>query len=204
MKLYKAIPKQPDEIREVQALKINIKEANFPEELLLIHQLKELYLEGVCEEFAPKIPFWEKLQTLSLKWPQFKGDLGFLYSLPELSNLKIIDTPLKRLRFPLGHSASPIKFLTLKNCHLSEIPQEISILENICELNLSGNNLRELPESFSLLKNLKRLNLDQNHFSLYPKVLTTMPHLSHVSLDGNPFPDEEKERIQREYHLWVS
>jgi hypothetical protein len=30
-----------------------------------------------------------------------------------------------------------------------------------------------------------------------------MQKLSHLSIDANNFPEEEKERIQREFNIWV-
>jgi Leucine-rich repeat (LRR) protein len=49
---------------------------------------------------------------------------------------------------------------------------------------------------------LKRLNLDQNQFSLFPDIIGKMSSLSHLSIDGNAFSEDEKARIQRQYHIW--
>ncbi len=122
--------------------------------------------------------------------------------MPHLENLKIIETPLDTFLLPLGFTPAPVKSLTIKDCGLKKLPEEISMLWNLREMNLSGNDLESLPKSFMDLQQLKRLNLDHNHFSTFPDAIKRMPHLKHLSIDHNVFPNEEKERIQREYHLW--
>lgn len=204
MKLYKNLKEASLAREDVQALKINVKTDQFPMELFHIPNLEELYLDGSCKEFPREIPSWESLRTLSIKWPNFTGDLSALFRLPNLTNLKIIETPLKTFLLPLGHNASPIKSLTIKDCNLSFIPEEISMLTQLSEMNLSGNKLVTLPHGFVDLHFLSRLNMDNNSFVKFPELVKSMPKLIHLSFDGNQFPEEEKERIQREYHIWVN
>lgn len=202
MKLYKNLTTASKEREEVSALKISIKEEIFPEMLLDFPNLTELYLEGNCKKFPTVSPSWNKLKVLSIKWPHFQGDLSSLFSLPNLENLKIIETPIQTFLLPLGHASAPLKSLTVKDCGLKSLPEEISILTYLNELNLSGNNLSWLPHAFVALRLLKRLNLDSNRFQKFPDFIKNMPALSHLSIDGNEFSEEEKERIQREFHIW--
>jgi Leucine-rich repeat (LRR) protein len=204
MKLYKNLESAQKERQDVEALKISIKGEDFPQNLLNFPNLSELYLEGNCKNFITSVPNWEKLKILSIKWPFFKGDLSLLFSLPALENLKIIDTPIKTFLLPLGYAAAPLRSLTLKDCGLERLPEEISMLGDLQELNLSGNNLSKLPAAIVNLRKLKRLNLDQNKFTTFPDILKFLPSLVHLSIDGNNFSDEEKARIQREFHIWVS
>ena len=115
--------------------------------------------------------------------------------------VKIIQTPLSSLQLPLGHALSPISSLTIKDCGLKTLPEEISILTHLNEMNLSGNALSSLPHAFINLKKLKRLNLDHNEFKIFPDLIKNMPHLAHISMDHNSFSEEEKARIQREFHI---
>lgn len=202
MKLYKNLNSASQERQDVQALKISVKGDSFPKEILDFENLGELYLEGNCKEFPFNAPVWSKLRVLSIKWPLFDGDLSSVFKLPALENLKIIETPLKSFLLPLGLTPAPIKSLTIKDCGMKSLPEEFSMLWQVQELNLSGNNLSALPRSFTELKNLKRLNLDHNHFSQFPDEIKKMPSLSHLSIDHNKFSEEEKERIQREFHIW--
>jgi len=202
LRLYKNLSTAIKEREDVQALKITLSGKDFPPELLMFTNLQELYLEGETESF-PRIGHpWEKLRILSVKWPGFKSDISGVFTLPSLENLKIIETPLKRLTLPLGQINSPLKSLTIKSSGLTELPEEISMLTHLEELNLSGNELRSLPHSFSSLLRLRRLNLDSNSFEEFPDLVKKMKTLSHLSIDGNLFSDEEKARIQRVFNLW--
>lgn len=203
MKLFKSLNEASKQREEVAALKISIKDVKFPMSLLDFPNLTELYLEGVCEEFPDNVT-WPKLRILSIKWPSFKGDVSALFSLTALENLKIIETPMESFKLPLGHAAAPIKSLTMKDCVLKKLPEEFSMLTTLNELNLSGNKLSSLPASFAFLNMLKRLNLDGNSFTKFPDVIKKMPSLGHLSIDGNKFSDDEKARIQREFHIWVN
>jgi Leucine-rich repeat (LRR) protein len=200
-KLFKSLSSALANRNQVQALKITVKGEEFPQELLDFPQLKELYLEGPCKKF-PSEPNWKHLKILSIKWPEFLGDLSDIFALPCLENLKIIGTPLKQFLLPLGHAAAPLKSLTIKDCNLERLPEEISMLEGLNEMNLSGNKLTQIPVSFQDLTHLKRLNLDHNSFTHFPDIIKKAPALTHLSIDGNAFSDEEKARIQREYHIW--
>jgi Leucine-rich repeat (LRR) protein len=202
MKLYKNLGSASREREEVTALKISIKGEAFPEEMLDFPNLSELYLEGNCKGFPTNAPAWEKLRVLSIKWPHFQGDLSSLFHLTQLENLKIIETPLNSFILPLGYSAAPLKSLTIKDCGLKKLPEEIAMLTHLEDLSLSGNELKALPHAFTELKFLKRLNLDNNNFTHFPDLVKTMPQLSHLSIDHNAFSEEEKERIQREFHIW--
>lgn len=202
MKLYKNLGQASKDRTEVQALKINVKGEVFPPEILDFPNLGELYLEGNCRKFPVDAPVWENLKVLSIKWPNFNGDLSSIFKLPSLENLKIIETPLTTFLLPMGRAPAPIKSLTIKDCGLKNLPEEISMLWQLTEINLSGNKLSKLPKSFIDLKNLRRLNLDNNEFSLFPDDIKKMPALGHLSIDHNLFPEEEKERVQREYHIW--
>ncbi|WP_408096926.1 leucine-rich repeat domain-containing protein [Peredibacter sp. HCB2-198] len=204
MKLYKNLSSASQAREDVTALKISVKGEEFPSELLDFPNLEELYLEGNCKKFPDTGITWEKLKILSIKWPGFTGDLSSLFRLPRLENLKIIETPLKTFLLPLGNAPAPIKSLTIKDCGLKSLPEEMGMLQSLSEANFSGNNLSALPHGLLDLKFLKRLNLDHNQFQIFPDLIKKMPNLSHLSIDHNPFPDDEKDRIQRIFHIWIN
>jgi adenylate cyclase len=70
------------------------------------------------------------------------------------------------------------------------------------EFHLPGNQLSSLPFAFKELHQLRRLNLDSNSFKLFPDLIKSMKTLTHLSIDGNSFDEDEKARIQREFHIW--
>jgi Leucine-rich repeat (LRR) protein len=203
MKLYKNLNSALKERQEVQALKLTIQGEDFPVEILDFPHLMELYLDGNCRSFPQNLYGFKELKILSIKWTSFTGDLSSIFHLPNLENIKILETPMKFLLLPLGHSVAPVKSLTIKNCGLTTLPEEISIFSELTELNLSGNKLQSLPSSLRDLTKLKRLNLDKNDFSIFPDHIRKNSSLSHVSIDQNLFSQDERDRIQREFNLSV-
>lgn len=203
MKLFRTLKAAMEDPDNVEALKLDIKDGKFPPELLMLNNLKELYLEGNCTDIPKISQPWPELRLLSVKWPNFTGDLSKLMALPTIENMKIIETPQKRVILPIGSKLKNLKSLTFKNCGLEILPEEITIFSELTELNLSGNELSKLPLSFIDLKSLKRVNLDSNKFSKFPDSIKSMPTLSHLSIDNNLFSEEEKSRIQREFNIWL-
>lgn len=198
MKLYKSLSVAIREREKVTALKLTLTN-DFPD-LSLFPNLQDLYLDGELETLPDDI-YYSPITLLSIRFVNLKNDLSRFFSFPKLTNLKIIDTPMKTFKMPMGYSTAPLKFLTIKDCGLEVLPKEIEMLEHLTELNLSGNQLSALPDSFVNLERLKRLNLDQNKFSLFPDQIKRMQNLSHLSIDSNKFPDEELDRIQRHFHI---
>jgi Leucine-rich repeat (LRR) protein len=201
MKLFKSLSQALKTPQEVGALKLSLTGA-LPIEIANFPFLKELYLEGVCGNFELPTSSLLELRILSVKCDRFSGNIADLFRLRHLENLKIIETPIPKFLLPIGSILSPLRSLTIKSCGLEELPEEFGMLNSLSELNLSGNNLKTLPYSFVDLIRLKRLNLDQNQFSLFPDIIGKMSSLSHLSIDGNAFSEDEKARIQRQYHIW--
>lgn len=202
MKLYKSLKSALAVREEVTALKLSVS-GDLPPEIFAFPHLRELYLEGDLKEVSKDIQEWKKLELLSLKLTYKPLHLSSIFALPSLRNLKIIETPVATFQLPLGHVRAPLVSLTMKSADLSGLPQEIGMLGGLEELNLSSNELQDLPEGFKDLTRLKRLNLDQNRFTRFPDFLGSMPSLRHLSLDNNLFPEEEKERVQRQFHLTI-
>lgn len=202
MKLYKNLSTALKEREDVRMIKLTLKDSTFPNELFDFPNLEEAYLEGECVNFPDTVSQWKNLRILSIKWEKFSGDLSGVLSLPKLENLKILETPMTRFLLPLGKINAPLKNLTIKGCGIEELPEEISMCVQLQDLSLPGNKLKVLPFAFKELSQLKRLNLDNNQFSKFPDQIKLMKNLGHLSIDGNKFSDDEKARIQREYHIW--
>jgi len=177
-KNFKSALKNP---KLVHSMKLESKELLFPDEMQTLIYLQELHIKS------------EKVENYVV-----------VFKLPLLKICKFIQTPLNNLSLPLGHISSPLKFLTLKDCKLSTLPEEIGMFSELEELNLSGNTLSELPYSMRDLKNLRRLNLDSNNFVNFPDLIKNLPRLHHLSIDNNNFSDEEKARVQREFNLTIN
>lgn len=201
MKLYKSLKTALASPGEVTHLKLSLT-GEMPLEILDLKNLRELYLDGDC----PVIPSLLNLSTLeliSMTIPKIKDGLSGLLKLPRLKNLKLIGTDIEHFQIPQNSELSPLQSLTIKDCGLKALPPEIGRLGLLGEMNLDSNALEDLPSEFKYLHHLKRLNLDRNKLASFPSILTEMKSLKHLSLDNNLFSDEEKARIQRNYHLTV-
>ncbi len=202
--LFKNLKQALAEREQVTGLKLSLKEKKLPDELFVFPNLRELYLDASELTELPHELELPKLQLLQLKAPKFKNSLTAVFNLPSLENLKTLETPLYPLRLSLGHTLAPLRFVTLKDAKLKELPFEFGDLKTLEELHLPNNLFTDLPLSFKALQKLKRLNLDHNKFERFPEILTHLKGLKHLSLDSNPFPELEIERIQREHHITVS
>jgi Leucine-rich repeat (LRR) protein len=201
MKLYKKLNEALKDRPSVRALKLATSGGALPPEIFEFTNLEELYLEGDLTEISGDLQSLSKLMILSLKSSQGLSSIAGTFRLSSLKNFKVIDTNLSRLDLPLGFFNSCLNSLTLKNTNLQILPDEISQLQGLVELNLSGNLLSHLPAGFTELKNLRRLNLDSNKFHQFPDLIRNLPKLHHLSLDQNPLSEEEKARVERMYHL---
>lgn len=80
--------------------------------------------------------------------------------------------------------------LTITNCNLKKIPNNIQYLTHITKLNLSNNLLHELPDDIRTLKHLKELDVSQNpigywSFLSYFKKLCSL-RLNHCNIHQLP------------------
>jgi predicted ATPase len=76
--------------------------------------------------------------------------------------------------------------LDLSGQNLTEIPEEISKLENLTELDLSENQISEIPESISKLQNLISIDLSYNQIKWLPQWFLALPNIETWHLEGNP------------------
>jgi len=89
----------------------------------------------------------------------------------------------------LPESISKISKLTqldLRKNQLTKLPKFLSQLSNLTELNLSCNQLTNLPEFLSELSNLTKLNLTSNQLTKLPKSITQLSNLTQLYLKENP------------------
>ncbi len=203
MGLYKSYKEGLKNAEDCTVLKLTVKGARVLDDLGALPRLQELYLEGAALTTLPDTANLQALRLFSLRAPAFADSLAPLFHLPRLENLKAIDTPLEPLRLPLGAAVAPLRMLTLKNAGLVSLPLELGEYAGLEELHLPENALTELPFTFAGLKALKRVNFDHNAFARFPDVLAGLPRLLHVSIDHNAFDEEERARIQRQFHLTV-
>ena len=81
-----------------------------------------------------------------------------------------------------------LRFLSLKNDHLKEIPKSISTLRNLKSLDLSGNDFKFLPSDLKKLKKLEEIYLNNDSFADINQevsVLNKLPNLKILHLEND-------------------
>lgn len=78
-----------------------------------------------------------------------------------------------------------IRKLTLKNCNLYSIPNEINLLSNIDTIHLIGNSIKIFPEKIYQLHNLKHLNISRNELESLPSDIKHLSKLRSLHLHHN-------------------
>ncbi|AFY40133.1 small GTP-binding protein [[Leptolyngbya] sp. PCC 7376] len=77
------------------------------------------------------------------------------------------------------------KTLDLSTYGLRKIPEEITELKNLQQLNLWGNKIRNIPWKITNLNNLQRLNLRHNKIRNFPEEITNLKNLQQLDLSDN-------------------
>ena len=94
----------------------------------------------------------------------------------------------------------------LYDCGLSTLPESVTQLQSLKELQLWGNGLSTLPESIGNLTSLQGLNLGGNKFTTLPKSITQLKSLIWLSFDNNMFTTlpESLGNLQSLQYLWLT
>jgi Leucine-rich repeat (LRR) protein len=96
-----------------------------------------------------------------------------------------------------------LRYLSLRNDHLTTIPAEIGTLKNLEVLDLGGNNFQILPEEFIKLQNLEELYMDEDKNLLLSRdfdILGKLPKLKILHLESNNI-DKLPRNIDKLTHL---
>jgi Leucine-rich repeat (LRR) protein len=126
--------------------------------------------------------------TLASCTKKKQDDISFtLFSLEELSQHKIY----KDIN-SLPKGLDSVYRLDLSEQQLTKIPEIVSRLSNLQELNISQNNISNL-NGFEMLNNLQVLNIGMNNFRTFPIEITKYKNLKILDLWWNEiktFPEE--------------
>ncbi len=78
-----------------------------------------------------------------------------------------------------------LRELALVGNHLTLLPRQIGLLQNLTHLNLSNNELTSFPEEIGLLSNLTHLDLSENKLTLFPTYIDSLESLKVLALSKN-------------------
>lgn len=150
--------------------------------------------------------------------PKYEGDLTrgeYMIKTTDIKNFKFSYVLLgnhiimlnlcgKGLTY-LPESISQLKFLQnldLRNNNLTELPESIGKLEFLEELILHDNALRSVPESIGNLKNLGILHLDNNNLTTLPDTICNLKTWAPIGLTNNKI-GLLSEKILKYYKAWM-
>jgi len=122
---------------------------------------------------------------------------GFIISQSSLNELGTL-TNLNQLNFFKCNFDQNLKFDVLKNIKqlstlkinafskkLNGIPETLTTLTSLKNLDLGGQNISTIPNSISNLKNLEQLHLYYNKISTLPSTFRKLKNLKHLDLSNN-------------------
>jgi Leucine-rich repeat (LRR) protein len=137
---------------------------HFTTEFTYFTNLEKLVINDLVLSKVPDFSVFSKLMYLDLS----STNIG-----------KLIQN--KSIKFP-----KQIKFLSMCNCNLSSIPEEVFNLINLIELYLIDNNITIIPHKIANIKELKFLNLNNNKISIISPSFSKLKKLECLNLNNNP------------------
>jgi hypothetical protein len=187
---------------EFNTMHLDLKDFNTDIEILNLVGFNPLFLEN--EDYISK---FSKLKGL---WLRFDYPIDVELNLENLTDLELLDlesftslpssiitTSLENLWINKIYNLDTnylnsiignnplLTSLTISNCNLKSIPNNIFKLESLRLLNLSENKLNSLEYDFSKMKTLQTLFLDNNYISEFNYKLFELPEISQVNLEFN-------------------
>jgi hypothetical protein len=162
----------------------------FPREILgLADTLELLDLSGsTLSELPDDFGRLKRLRVLFCSGGRFTRLPPVLGDCPVLSQVGFRATGLVEVP---GEALPPsLRWLTLTDNRIAQLPDAIGERPLLQKLMLSGNALRTLPASLGGAPNLELIRLAANQLDGLPPWLTALPSLAWTSFAGNPFEGE--------------
>ncbi|XP_036400835.1 leucine-rich repeat and calponin homology domain-containing protein 1-like [Megalops cyprinoides] len=113
------------------------------------------------------------LETLNLYHNCIKTIPDTIISLQTLTSLDLSRNQLSSL--PMCLCSLPLRVLNASNNKLGALPEAISQLKDLMELDVSCNEITALPRHIGRLKMLRELNVRRNFLSALPEDLAELP-----------------------------
>ncbi len=166
-----------------------------------VEQTNLLYLElwGTKLDSLPRqIQYMSRLELLRIIG-NTTDTLRISDSIKRIASLKeIMITDANLYNFPSFICRSrKVGTVSLINCKIDSIPEELQWMENLKVLNLEGNNLKEIPGWIRNCKNLEVLILKNNKIDNLSEFIALMPKLEFLDISDNQMtlPDLDILRI---------
>ncbi|MDX2228804.1 MAG: leucine-rich repeat-containing protein kinase family protein [Leptolyngbyaceae cyanobacterium bins.349] len=158
----------------------------FPKEILALADSLELlnlsdnHLKTLPDDFA-------QLQNLKIVFFNHNDFETLPPVLAQCPQLYMISFKANRIQAIAANALRPtVRWLTLTDNRLTQLPSTIGTLVNLQKLMLAGNQLRSLPAELANCQNLELIRLAANQLTELPPWLFTLPRLSWLAYAGNP------------------
>nr|WP_321272894.1 leucine-rich repeat-containing protein kinase family protein [uncultured Tolumonas sp.] len=159
----------------------------FPREIFsLADSLEILDLSGNQLSSLPDdLDKLSKLKVIFCSQNQFT-DLPAV--LGRCSALSMIGFKANKIRYVRAESLpAKLRWLTLTDNAIEQLPSEIGNCYDLQKLMLAGNRLQTLPDTLVNCKRLELIRIAANQLHTFPTWLLSLPRLSWLAYSGNPF-----------------
>lgn len=147
-------------------------------------------------EAALKEP--EKVYRLHLKWIRMDSLPAAIFTLTHLQELSVTNCKLSVLNQDI-YKFNKLQYLTLYKNRLVRLPNEFCDLSNLCYVDINRNLISELPEDIGYMYNLQEINAWGNYLLVLPVSITLLKDtLKKIDLRQISFRKEEIEAIEKQ------
>lgn len=105
---------------------------------------------------------------------------------PTLTVLNLVGNSFETLPEAFCPALPNLRTMALSNCGLRSLPENISCLKALTELNVMKNELVRLPDGIGQLAKLSLLHITNNRLSDLPETFVNLSALKRVVLEANP------------------
>ncbi|MHA7057271.1 leucine-rich repeat domain-containing protein [Aquimarina sp. M1] len=157
------------------------------------------------DQTLKKLAIHKNLKILILDSLDIKEIPTSIKLFPNLKQISLVDNPNLDLKQVIDQiSELPVEFLNLKNTKLTKLPENISKLTHLRDLNLSYNSINDLTSYVYLgkLPELYSLWLDHNELQTFPKTIGRLRQVRFLYIDHNHLK-ELPEQLKEMRKVWV-
>ena len=175
------------ELHGIRRLNLSCGLTAFPQEIFsLADSLEILDLSGNQLSSLPDdLVKLTKLKVIFCSQNQFTELPAVLGRCPSLSMIGFKANKIRHI--PATSLPAKLRWLTLTDNAIEQLPPEIGNCHDLQKLMLAGNRLQALPETLAHCKRLELIRIAANQLHAFPTWLLSLPRLSWLAYSGNPF-----------------
>jgi len=151
--------------------------------------------EFTSQEFSVEnnrqIKEWLEVRDIFTVWKALIEQCSLQDNLPELNSFETLEDAktaageFRQWCLDNQETLLGLRELNLRWVHLTTVPEEIGLLQNLQKLDLACNLLTRLPDSIGNLTNLIEVNLGSNYFTVIPDCIFRLSELEHLDMSKN-------------------